>query len=102
MDTPETRLAVLENEVKNVKDEVKDTKALVTGIDKKLDGLAQNFASREDLRTYKQTQDKAMVTVQSQIDEINKRKQLKENLLWLGIIASSILNVVMVYATFTK
>lgn len=96
------RLAVVENELKNVRSETKDIKNLVTRMDEKadmkFDNLTKIVASKSEVENVNDRIDKEVLP---EIREIKGKKQLKENLLWITIICSAILNVVMVYQVFS-
>lgn len=97
------RLAVVENEVKNVRDEVKDVKNLVTRMDEKInqkfENLGNSIVKKDELQDVNSRIDKEILP---EIKDIKDKKQFKENLLWVTIICSAILNVIMVYQVFSK
>lgn len=108
------RLAVLENEVGNIKGTVADIKSIVIRSDEKstqkFEALSNTVATKTDLKDetarnktdLKDVNDRIDKEVLPQIKEIQNKKQLKENLLWIGLLASTITSVIMVYTLFNK
>lgn len=97
------RLAVVENEVKNVKDAVRDVKDLVTRLDEKINQKFENLTGVVAHKTeIQEVNDRIDKEIKPEITDIKNKKQLKENLLWIGLLCSTIVNVIMVYTLFNN
>lgn len=89
----EIKLAVLENEVRNVKEEIRGTKEVTMRIDQKMDMLAESFASKDDLREVNRRIDKEVIP---EIKDIKGKRFVRENVILFGLFISILANVVMV------
>lgn len=88
------RLAVVENEVKNVRADVAEVKKILAdglaGVNKKLDTAASNFVDKSEASA-----------LEKRVTTLEKRNDLKNTLLWVGLVASAIINIVVIYQLFT-
>lgn len=88
------RLAVVENEVKNVRSDISEVKKILaeglSTVNKKLDDAASNFVAKDEA-----------VAMEKRIAKLESRNDLKNTLLWVGLVASAIINIVVIYQLFS-
>lgn len=78
------RLAIVETEVKNVKD-------VVNRIDRKLDELGSSYASKS-----------GMDELENRIVKLENRRLIKDTVIWVGLVASVLLNLFALYSVLNK
>lgn len=78
------RLAIVETEVKNVKD-------VVNRIDRKLDELGSSYASTQEVKE-----------LTDRVAKLENRRLVKDTVIWLGLVASVLLNLFALYSVMNK
>lgn len=78
------RLAIVETEVKNVKD-------VVNRIDRKLDELGSSYASKAE-----------MDDLETRVVRLENRRIVKDTVVWVGLVASVVLNLFALYGVINK
>lgn len=78
--------AVLAYRVGQLETSVKEGVASLNG---KLDSLLATFAEKDDL-----------LALEKRVVRLEGRETLKNTLLWVGLVASAIINIILVYNTF--
>lgn len=105
----EVKLAVLSNEVENVKKEVKDTKDIALRIEGKMDSQAALFASKEELNALTSRNKEHLNAVTDRIDkevlpaieEVKNKRLLRENILIATVIGQFIVLIIGIYVMFS-
>jgi archaellum component FlaC len=78
------RLAIVETEVKNVKD-------TVNRIEIKLNELGSNYAAQKDV-----------LDLESRVVKLETRRVVKDTLVWVGLVASVLLNLFALYSVLDR
>lgn len=99
------RLTNVETEVKSLKEELKTS---TDTIHTKLDNIASGFATHKDIENAIQQGRKEhdliylkIQEVESDVAVLKTRDGLKQTLLWVGLVASAIINIVVIYQLFS-
>lgn len=62
----------------------------ITKLGEKIDDFTHSAASKED-----------HIKLEARVTALEKKDTIKQTLLWVGLVASAIINIVMVYKTFS-
>lgn len=92
--TENERLAIVENELKNLHDTVTRTDRnftdVSTRLETKLDNLTTNFATVKDF-----------TAMSDRVARLEGRSNVKSTIVWVGLVASILVNMFMVYQLLT-
>lgn len=78
------RLAIVETEVKNVKE-------VVNRIESKLNDLGSNYAGQKDV-----------LDIENRVVKLETRRVVRDTLIWVGLVASVLLNLFALYSALGK
>lgn len=67
-----------------MRDDIRDVKKLIRD-------LSNGFATKED-----------HARLEARVDVLEKRNGFKQTLLWVGLVASAIINIIVIYNLFSK
>ena len=88
-------IAVLQTQMTSVQTDITDIKNMVTGITSKVDALAIANTRLETMAV-------EITNLKQEITKLQSVNNLKNTLLWVGLVASAIINVLVIYQLFTK
>lgn len=88
-----SEIAVLQTEVKNMVSRMESQERLLREIITKVDKLTVAQTEIHDLR-------REVATLKEEITELKGTNNLKNTLLWVGLVASGIINVVVIYQLY--
>lgn len=84
----------LETKVGSVQDDVKELKALMTSLITKIDTFSLAL-------TKVGTLEEKVARLEGELEGVKTRNGFKNTLLWVGLVASAIINIVVIYQLFT-
>lgn len=87
-------IAVLQTQMSSVQTDITDIKTMVTGMAAKVDALTLANARMETMAV-------EISTLKQDIIKLQGVNNLKNTLLWVGLVASAIINIVVIYQLFS-
>lgn len=88
-------IAVLQTQMSSVQSDITDIKSMVTALTSKVDALAL-------ANTRMETMGVEITSLKQDIIKLQSINNLKNTLLWVGLVGSAIINIVVIYQLFTK
>lgn len=86
-------IAILNTQVQNMSKEITEVKGYLQDIIVKVDRLALAMSEVNELR-------RELKDIKTELEEVKGVNNLKNTLLWVGLVASAIINVVVIYQLF--
>lgn len=88
-----SEIAVLQTEVKNIGTRMENHERLLREVIAKIDKLTIAQTEIHDLR-------REVANLKTEITELKGTNTLKNTLLWVGLVASAIINVIVIYQLY--
>lgn len=87
-------IAVLQTQMTSVQTDITDIKNMVTGITAKVDALALANTRMETMAV-------EISTLKADIAKLQGTNSIKNTVLWVGLVASAIINILVIYQLFS-